>query len=638
MQLPMFTPAITWRATPVDQLPSWAEAKRIAVDIETCDPYLKALGPGVRRGGYIAGVSFAIEDGPEFYLPTRHLMGGNLDERQVFDYLRTQAGNFTGTIVGNNLSYDLDYLWQQGISFEKAQWHRDVQIAEPLLDELQHTYNLDDVAARHGLPGKDEDALSAFADAYGVDSKKELWKLPAGAAAVYAMRDVRLPLELIRRQEKQIDEQELWQVYNLESKVMLSLLRMRRRGIRVDVPKVLEIQRWARLVVADTLAQLKHMSGVQVLSLSNANQLARVFEALEIRYPRTSQGKPSVQKEWLAALDHPVGAVIRRGREFDKLDGTFCKGVLDRLIGDRIHPTYHGLRHSKEDSETVASEGDSKGAGGRTSCTDPNIQNQPIRNKEYGKRWRSIYIAEEDDEIIDGDYSQQEPRTTVHYAEKCGLTRAKEAADAYRNDPNTDSHQMTSNMTGLDRDTAKIFFLMRSYGGGGAKCARALGLPTEWRQRRDFRWEDAGPECQALLDKMDAGVPYIKELSDLCKKKAQRVGYLKTEIGRRCRFPKDMQGNYDQIWAAMNFLIQKRAADQTKTCIINLESAGIPTNITIHDEFAYSGKRDRKSVSAFIDVMMNALPLSVPCKVNLKIGPSLGELTKMTLEELPCGT
>lgn len=631
----MFAPTITWEATPVSRLPSWEDAKRIAIDIETNDPTLRALGPGVRRGAHIAGVSFAIEDGPEHYLPIAHLMGGNLDRFEVFAYLRQQARNFTGTIVGNNLSYDLDFLWEQDIAFDRAEWHRDNQIAEPLLDELQRTYNLDDVAVRHGLPGKDEHELNAFADAYGIDSKRDLWKLPAGAAAAYAMRDVRLPLELIRRQEKKIEEQDLWKVYNLESKVMLSLLRMRRRGIRVDVPRVLKIQRWAREVVHETLGQIQHATGVQVLSLANANQLSKAFDAVGINYPRTSTGKPSVVKEWLEALDHPLGAIIRRGREFDKLDGTFCKGVLDRLIGDRLHPTFHGLRHSKEDAEASASGGDNKGARfGRTSCTDPNVQNQPIRNKEYGKEWRSIYIADEDDEVIDGDYSQQEPRTTVHYAEKIGLKGAKEAADRYRNDPNVDSHQITADMTGLDRDSAKIFFLMRSYGGGGAKCARALGLPTEWRTRRDFRWEDAGPECQALLDKMDAGVPYIRELAEMCKRKASRTGFVKTEIGRRCRFPKDLQGNYDWVYAALNRLIQGRAGDQTKQTVVDLDAAGFPTNITIHDEFAYSGKRDRKRISEFLDVMQNSMPLSVPCKVNLKIGPSLGQLQKITLAEL----
>ena len=64
MNLPLFTPQSNWTAPNVSELPSWAGAKRVAVDIETRDPTLTTLGPGVRREGYITGVSFAIEDGP----------------------------------------------------------------------------------------------------------------------------------------------------------------------------------------------------------------------------------------------------------------------------------------------------------------------------------------------------------------------------------------------------------------------------------------------------------------------------------------------------------------------------------------------------------------------------------------------
>jgi hypothetical protein len=60
-------------------LPDWSQAKRIGLDIETHDPQLRKLGIGVRRGGKVVGVSFAIEDGPKFYLPFGHLGGDNLD-------------------------------------------------------------------------------------------------------------------------------------------------------------------------------------------------------------------------------------------------------------------------------------------------------------------------------------------------------------------------------------------------------------------------------------------------------------------------------------------------------------------------------------------------------------------------------
>ena len=83
LQAPLWKPEITWKPTPVSQLPAWTDAKRICVDVECRDDNLYALGPGVRRGGYVCGVAFAIEDGPAHYLPIRHEGGGNLSSDHV---------------------------------------------------------------------------------------------------------------------------------------------------------------------------------------------------------------------------------------------------------------------------------------------------------------------------------------------------------------------------------------------------------------------------------------------------------------------------------------------------------------------------------------------------------------------------
>src|SRR5665213_499295 len=118
MQLPLISPESTWCPPQLVELPSWQDAKRIAIDIETCDPQLRKLGPGVRRDAYIAGVSFAIEDGPKCYLPLRHSGGDNMEDPQAaLKWLQEQAATFTGEIVGANLSYDIDFLWSAGVHF-----------------------------------------------------------------------------------------------------------------------------------------------------------------------------------------------------------------------------------------------------------------------------------------------------------------------------------------------------------------------------------------------------------------------------------------------------------------------------------------------------------------------------------------
>jgi len=158
LQLPLWTPTSQWKL-PDTSLPSWANAKRVAIDTETRDDFLRELGPGVRRGGYMVGISFAIEDGPKYYLPFAHEGGGNLPKEQVFAYMKEQSRVFRGTLVGAHLAYDLDYLWEQGIMFENVEFFRDVQIAEPLIDELQMSYSLENICKRYNIPGKDETLL-----------------------------------------------------------------------------------------------------------------------------------------------------------------------------------------------------------------------------------------------------------------------------------------------------------------------------------------------------------------------------------------------------------------------------------------------------------------------------------------------
>ena len=67
-----------WQPPNMTDLPSWKNVKRIAIDIETRDDHLKELGIGVRRGGYIVGIAFGIEDHKSYYLPIAHDGGDNL--------------------------------------------------------------------------------------------------------------------------------------------------------------------------------------------------------------------------------------------------------------------------------------------------------------------------------------------------------------------------------------------------------------------------------------------------------------------------------------------------------------------------------------------------------------------------------
>jgi len=74
----------------------------------------------------------------------------------------------------------------------------------------------------------------------------------------------------------------------------------------------------------------------------------------------------------------------------------------------------------------------------------------------------------------------------------------------------------------------------------------------------------------------------------------------------------------------LNRLIQASAADMTKKAMVDLYKQGIVPMLQIHDEIAMSVKT-LDEAKAVANVMENAIPLEVPSKCDVEIGPSWGE-------------
>ncbi len=626
----MFVPSSDWKLPVLSKLPSWKGAKRVAIDVETCDPSIgKNLGVGVRRDGFIAGISFAIEDGPAAYLPVRHQNGTNLDSRKVFAYLRRQAKAFKGkgTVIGGaNLPYDLDYLSEEGVEFQ-PEFFRDVQVAEPLLDELQHRYALEIVAERYGLPGKDETLLRKACEAWGFKKpKSDLWRLPPEHVGAYAERDVRLPLQLLRKQERRIDDEGLWPIYDLESRLLPVLVRMRRRGVRISHDQLDRVETWSLGQEAEALAEVHRQTGIRVAvgDVWKAAVLAPVLDAIGVQCPLTpSTQKPSVTVELLDALDHPVAGLLKRARKVNKVRTTFVESVRAHETNGRIHCTLKQLRGADHD--------DKEGGGrfGRLSCTEPNLQQQPARDPEIGPMWRAVYIPEDGELWAVLDYSQQEPRWLTHYAYLSKCRGAAEAARRYRNDPNTDNHAMMAELCHIPRKDAKEIFLGKCYGMGGAKMCKKLGLETAWmthrKTGRDI--EIAGPEGQALIRQFDQRAPYVKELALRCQKKAEQAGFIYTVLGRRCRFPKAPGGDgYDWTHKALNRLVQGSSADQTKAAMVAADAEGVPLLLQVHDELDLSVPCVEETTK-LAEIMRDVVPCEVPHRIDVETGPDWGHIS-----------
>jgi DNA polymerase I-like protein with 3'-5' exonuclease and polymerase domains len=528
---------------------------------------------------------------------------------------------------------------------------------------LENSYSLESIAQREGLPGKDEAVLREALATYGFkapNEKRGIYALPSRLVGPYGEQDGRLPLQLLARQEREIEAQDLWGVYDLESRVLPILVEMRRRGVRVSVERLEHVEKWSREQLIEALAEVRRATGVALSppEVTLPEALARVVRSIGLEPGRTRTGKVSITAEYLAGIQHPVGDLLRWAREVDKLRSTFCNSIRKHSITNsftgetRIHCTFNQLRKSKDEGAGDESDTDTEGAAyGRLSCTNPNLQQQPSPDKKpkYGKLWRSIFLPDEGKLWSANDYSQQEPRVAIHYALAAGaagmLTRAayeaaKEAVERYRADPSTDFHDMMTRMVygenifaevGKDkfkllRRFCKEIYLGLSYGMGGAKLCRKLGLPTQVKQNKSGKLiEVAGDEGQAIIDKFNQRVPFIRQTAFVAQERARAIGYIVTLSGRRCRFPRDEQGNFDWCHKAFNRLVQGASADQTKMALIAAKEAGFASQIQVHDEIDLSVANDNEA-RAFATVMETCCPaLMVPSRVDCEIGNSWGE-------------
>lgn len=588
-----------WR--PAGRYPSLQGARYIAIDCETNDPNLETMGPGAIRGdGYIVGVSVATE-GFKAYYPFAHEGGDNLPKDVVIRYLKRElAGNEPK--VGANIGYDLEWLWSEGIMVNGPKY--DIQIAEALIDENSDDLTLEAICHKYLGKGKEEVELRRAAAAHGWTTdkkiKQNLWRLPARYVGPYAEFDAEGALQVFLKQLDILAEEELEPVFNLESRLVDVLLAIRLRGVPISYDKA--EQAMVRLGEEQRAAQkrLDALVGFSVDVWSGKN-LAAAFDRLSLPYLRTDKGNPSFTADWLESQNTQLAADITTVRKLDRSANVFIK---NKIIGfshkGRLHPLFKQTR--QDDGGTRS---------GRLASSKPNMQQVPARNPILSPIIRGIFVPDDGMQFGVFDYSQQEPRVTVHYGYIRGYRGAAEARARYIADPKSDYHQMVADMaaeitsTPIGRKVAKTLNLGMAYGMGVYKLAANLGMSVE--------------QAQPVLGAYHDAVPYVKLLGNEAMRLAKRRGWVKTIMGRRRHFP---GGEFAH--KALNAIIQGSSADMIKQALVDLHDAGHVIYNTVHDEVDCP-VRDVKHAKEIVDILVNCVQLEVPLRVDAELGPSWGE-------------
>jgi DNA polymerase I-like protein with 3'-5' exonuclease and polymerase domains len=635
-QLPLLTPTTLWVAPTPDQWPnlrSLSSRSLVGVDCETKDPTLTDAGPGGFRGvGHVVGVSVSTKELGDFYFPLRHYGGGNVENPDnCLEYLRHQLAGEQPK-VGANLVYDMEMLAVDDIELGGNVY--DIQAAEALLDEWRLSYSLDSLALSYLGLRKDEVALREAANAFAVDPKKDLWRLPAGYVGAYAEADARYPREILPKQWRKLEGEGLLDAFKLESRLLRVLLEMRRIGARVDLGKAEQLRENLLKREVELQRQLEKEAGHGV-DVWSGNSLANLCTGQGIYFPRTVKGNPSFAGEWLSIHKSPCLQMASQIRRFSKIRRDFLDSAI---FGHACRPDgkntayIHAVFKSLKDDDGGAKHG-------RFACKDPNLQQVPKRDEEIGPLIRGVFIPEDGEVFGAPDYSAQEPRFQDHLAIQHKVRRWELVSNAYAKNPKLDRHQWVADLMGRpdQRKKCKVLNLSIAYGAGPPSVSEQLGITLA--------------EAKAEIGLYYEGAPFVKGLQDKFSKEANDAGYITLLGGRRCRFnqyePKwrDKDTEYEaprsleearKKWPgqtlkrafthkALNRMVQGSCATQTKLAMVNAwEQHKIVTQMPVHDELAGSRKNPEEA-KLLGEIMRDAVQLTVPTIVEVKVGSSWGE-------------
>ena len=616
MQIPLFKPQTEW--VPPESFPDLSQECEIAIDLETKDPNLNhAMGSGsIVKNGNIVGISVATQTWSG-YFPIAHEGGGNMDKALVRKWLQEVLNNSADKIFHNSM-YDVCWLRSEGYTIKGR--IIDTMIGAAIVDENQLRYDLNSCSRRYLGQSKDEAALYDAAKSWGVDAKAEMYKLPAMYVGSYAEKDAELTYKLWQELKKEIEHQDIHDVWKLETDLFPCLVDMRFLGVRVNQEQAAIEKKTLVEQEKKLLHEVKQKTNVEV-QIWAARSIAQVFDKLKLPYDRTAKTQaPSFTKNFLMHHPHPVVKIIAQAREINKAHTTFIDTILKYTHKGRIHAEINQLR------------GDSGGTvTGRFSYRNPNLQQIPARNKNLGPRIRSLFIPEEKCTWGCFDYNQQEPRLVVHYAALQNLHGVNDVLDAYKAG-DADFHTIVADMADIPRVQAKTINLGLFYGMGKNKLQAELGVNKE--------------KAEEIFTQYHTQVPFVKQLMHAVMKRAQDSGKIRTLLGRLCRFhlwEPNQFGIHKALpheqailehgpgikraftYKALNKLIQGSAADMTKKAMLELYKAGITPHIQVHDELDISVESD-KQARQIVEIMESAVGLEVPNKVDYESGTNWGDI------------
>ncbi len=387
--------------------------------------------------------------------------------------------------------------------------------------------------------------------------------------------------------------------------LMKVIFDMEKNGILLNIQKLQELSDKFQQVIAVLEDEIYNLAGER-FNIASPKQLSDVlFNKMGLNKKKKSKksGSYSTNYEVLEALEEEgveIASKILNWRHLSKLKGTYTDALIKQVdsIDGRIHTSF------------------STTATGRLSSSNPNLQNIPIRSEE-GNLIRQAFIVPEGCKIISADYSQIELRLLAHVANVAAFK------EAFAN--GQDIHEITARQVfevqEIDeqlRHKAKSINFGIIYGISPFGLAKRLGITIA--------------EAAEYINYYFSCYPEIKAYMEKAVSIARLHGYVETLFGRRC-FVRDIHNTIPYIRqfaerAAINAPLQGTAADIIKSAMIRLfdQLKAGKIILQVHDELLVEVEDEKVQETAKLmkDIMENAIEISVPLEVEIKVGDNWG--------------
>ncbi len=499
-----------------------------------------------------------------------------------------------------------DLLWN---GFTSVNIDFDTAVAQYVLDPSRSDYSLKALALEYlhiDIGGGDEkgsDSLSQM-DIFDEENKRLAeW----GKTHCLAVRELRAV------QEREIRKKELTEVYaKAELPLIEVLAAMERQGFTVD-RNTLDEEGALLTRRIDALTEEIYALAGEEFNINSPSQLGDIlFEKLRLPAGKKTKRGYSTSADILEKIKdkHPIVGLVLRYRTLAKLKSTYVDGLIP-LVG--------------EDGKIRAHFQQTVTATGRISCTEPNLQNIPVRHEE-GRLLRKAFTPSDDKRILVGaDYSQIELRVLAHLSGDENLIDAfNRGDDIHRNTAARVFGLKYEDVTPLDRSRAKAVNFGVIYGMSGFGLSEELSITRKEAERY----------IEEYFDKHAAVKEYMDEQVRLCRER----GYTETILGRRRYIHEINSSNYmtRQLGErlAMNSPIQGSAADIIKLAMINVyrelkdRSMDSKLILQVHDELiidaAMEELEDVKEL--LIRNMTDAMSLRVKLETDLNTGKTWYDL------------